>query len=175
MIASCRHFILIFLLFLLCVMAQNAPIHLEEREASGPLRHKTQQFYCTSVLLKNLAKFMVQVSMLTIYTYIDIFVVQLQVQHSVALPSERGNGTYSQESVNLVLQQFNFTCTTFTNAMAIKHQLQYSLFNGGYYMKNNGVIVKINNEEMMKNFTLILEYLQMVGNFLQNIEVCSCI
>ena len=58
--------------------------------------------------------------------------------------------------------------------MATKHQLQYSLFNGSYYVENNGTIVKVNNREM-KNFTLILEYLQMLGSILQNIEVCGCI
>ena len=80
--------------------------------------------------------------------------------------------TYSQESVNLVLQQFAFTCRTFTNVMAIKHQLQYSLFNGSYYTENNGVLVKVNSKEM-KNFTLIIEYLQTLGGILQSIEVCS--
>ena len=80
--------------------------------------------------------------------------------------------TYSQESVNQVLQQFAFTCKTFTNVMAIKHQLQYSLFNGSYYTENNGALVKVNNEEI-KNFTLTLEYLQTLGSVLQSIEVCT--
>ena len=64
MIASCRYFIAI-VLSLLCVITQNAPVHLEIREASTALSDKTQQFYCTSVVLKNLAKFMVHVSTLT--------------------------------------------------------------------------------------------------------------
>ena len=96
------------------------------------------------------------------------------MQHSIALPDVHGKTIYDQENVNLVLQQFNFTCRTFTNAMAIKHQLQYSLFNGSYYMENNGNLVKVNNREM-KNFTLVLEYLQTLGSILQNIEVCECI
>ena len=95
------------------------------------------------------------------------------MKHSVALPSEHGNGTYNRGNVNLLLQQFDFTCRTFTNAMAIKHQLQYSLFNGSYYIENNEAIVKVDNEEM-KNFTLILEYLQNLQNILQKIEVCAC-
>ena len=82
------------------------------------------------------------------------------------------NETYSQEDVNLVLQQFAFTCKTFTNVMAIKHQLQYSLFNGSYYTENNGALVKVNSKEM-KNFTLIMEYLQTLGGILQSIEVCT--
>ena len=65
MIASFRYSIPIAL-SLLCVITQTANIHLEVREASTQLSDKTQQFYCTSVLLKNLAKFMVKVSALTI-------------------------------------------------------------------------------------------------------------
>ena len=57
--------------------------------------------------------------------------------------------------------------------MAIKHQLQYSLFNGSNYIENNEAIVKVDNKEM-KNFTLILEYLQSLQNILQKIEVCMC-
>ena len=66
MIASCRCYIAIAL-FLLCGMTQTAPVHLEVREVSGQLSDKTQQFYCTSVLQKNLAKFMVQVNKLAMY------------------------------------------------------------------------------------------------------------
>ena len=65
MIASSIYSIQIILFSLLCAMTQAAPAHLEVREASGQLSNKTQQFYCTSVLLKNLAKFMVQVRTLT--------------------------------------------------------------------------------------------------------------
>ena len=54
--------------------------------------------------------------------------------------------------------------------MAIKHQLQYSLFNGSYYSEKNGASMKVYNEEM-KNLTLILEYLQSLQNILQKIEV----
>ena len=96
------------------------------------------------------------------------------MKHSVALPSKHGNGTYSQGNVNLLLQQFDFTCTTFTNVMAIKHQLQYSLFNGSFYNEKNGSLVKVDNEEL-KNFTSILGYLQDLQTILQKIEVCDCI
>ena len=82
------------------------------------------------------------------------------------------NGTYSQENVDLILQQFAFTCRTFTNVMAIKHQLQYSLFNGSYYTEKNETLAKVNSKEI-KNFTLIMEYLQMLGSILQSIEVCA--
>ena len=82
------------------------------------------------------------------------------------------NGTYSQENVDLILQQFAFTCRTFTNVMAIKHQLQYSLFNGSYYTEKTETLAKVNSKEI-KNFTLIIEYLQMLGSILQSIEVCA--
>ena len=90
------------------------------------------------------------------------------MKHSVALPSEYG--TYSQGNLNVLLQQFDFTCTTFTNVMAIKHQLQHSLFNGSFYNVENEASVKVDDEEI-KNFTLILGYLQSLQNILQKIEV----
>ena len=96
------------------------------------------------------------------------------MKHSVALPSEQGNGTYSQGNVNLLLQQFDFTCTTFTNVMAIKHQLQYSLFNGSFLNEKNEALVKVDDKEL-KNFTLILVYLQNLQSILQKIEVCGYI
>ena len=96
------------------------------------------------------------------------------MKHSVALPSEHANGTYDRGNVDLILQQFNFTCRTFTNVMAIKNQLQYSLFNGSYYIEKNEAVVKVDDKDM-KNFTLILEYLQILQNILQKIEVCGCI
>ena len=92
------------------------------------------------------------------------------MQHFVAQPNEHVNETYNQENVNLILQQFKFTCKTFTDVMAIKHQLQYSLLNGKYHTKKNGDLVEIQKIEI-KNFTLILEYLQTLGSILQNIEV----
>ena len=88
------------------------------------------------------------------------------MRESVAVPNVHENGTYDQENVNLILQHFCFTCKTFTYVMAIKHQLQYSLFNGSYYHKNSAMKID------MKNFTLILEYLQMLASTLQDIEVC---
>ena len=96
------------------------------------------------------------------------------MKHSVALPSEHANGTYDRGNVDLILQQFNFTCRTFTNVMAIKNQLQYSLFNGSYYIEKNEALVKVDDKDM-KKFTLILEYLQNLHSILQKIEVCGCI
>ena len=92
------------------------------------------------------------------------------MQHFVAQPNEHANEMYNQENVNLILQQFKFTCKTFTNVMAIKHQMQYSLLNGKYYTEKNGDLVAVPKMEI-KNFTLILEYLQTLGSILQNIEV----
>ena len=60
MLASCRFFIVI--LPLLCVTTHNAPVSLQEHKVLAKLSDKTQEFYCTSVQLKNLAKFMVQVN-----------------------------------------------------------------------------------------------------------------
>ena len=62
MIAKCRHFIAILELFFLCAITQTAPVNLEKREISTSLSDETQNFYCTSHLLKNLVKFMVQVN-----------------------------------------------------------------------------------------------------------------
>ena len=77
MIATCRYFIIMLLLFLLCAMAQNAPVGLQKRETSTRLSSETQRFYCTSVLLKNLVKFMVQVrkwTQLCIFLHVHMFI-----------------------------------------------------------------------------------------------------
>ena len=57
--------------------------------------------------------------------------------------------------------------------MAIKHQLQYSLFNGTYYFNNsNGVLVEVTNVEGIRNLASALKYLETIANILQDIEVC---
>ena len=56
--------------------------------------------------------------------------------------------------------------------MAIKHQLQFSLFNNTYYF-DNGTQIKVRNDESIKNFTQILEYLETLASILQGIEVSS--
>ena len=90
----------------------------------------------------------------------------------MAPPIKHGNETYNRQDVDLMLQQFDFTCRTFTNVMAIKHQLQYSLFNGSY-IENNVTSGKnaTSDKKNMKNVTLILEYLQILESNLQDIEV----
>ena len=63
-IGNCKYFTVSLFLSLFCVMTQNAPVDPVESKELPPLTVKTQQFYCTSVLLKNLVKFMVQVTTL---------------------------------------------------------------------------------------------------------------
>ena len=73
-----------------------------------------------------------------------------------------------------MLQQFNFTCKAFTIAMAIKNQLQLSLFNDAYYFnESNGTLVKVRSEEGIRNLTTTLEYIETIASSLQNIEVYS--
>ena len=75
----------------------------------------------------------------------------------------------------MILQQFDFTCKTFTTAMAIKHQLQYAIFNGTYYINDsNGVLVEVTSVEHIRKFTSALEYLETIAGILQDIEVRKC-
>ena len=80
---------------------------------------------------------------------------------------------FNKENVNLTINQFNFTCKTFTTVMAIKHRLLRSLFSGTYYFTNSND--NLTTEKGIKNLTLILEYLETLGSILQDIEVCTCI
>jgi len=73
--------------------------------------------------------------------------------------------------VNLSLQQFNFTCSVFTTAMAIKYQLQDSLFEAKYFVAVNGRLVGVNNPEDINNLNSVIEYLQTITDILQEIEV----
>ena len=50
--------------------------------------------------------------------------------------------------------------------MAIKYQLQYSLFNGTYYFNGS------NGDKGIKNLTSVLEYLETIADTLQDIKVC---
>ena len=75
-----------------------------------------------------------------------------------------------------MLRQFNFTCKQFTRAMAIKRQLQLSVFNNAYYYNTtNGTLVQVKGEEGIRNVTSILEYMEIITSTLQNIEVCSVV
>ena len=80
---------------------------------------------------------------------------------------------FNEENVNLTINQFNFTCETFTTVMAIKHRLLRSLFSGTYYFTNSND--NLTTEKGIKNLTLILEYLETLASILQDIEVCTCI
>ena len=59
--------------------------------------------------------------------------------------------------------------------MAIKYQLQNSLFRGEYFVEQNDSYVVVNNTEDVNNLNSVLEYLQTLTDVLQDIEVCSCV
>jgi len=88
------------------------------------------------------------------------------------LPSGDHNSTlsFSQENIDIIMRQFDFTCRTFTAAMAFKYQLQHSLFNGSVFIKHNKTLIGAKKVDI-KNLTLILEYLQEVTRILQDIKV----
>ena len=98
-------------------------------------------------------------------------------QENISQISQQNNQENSsqisqQNNISQILQQFDFTCKTFTTAMAIKHQLQCSIFNGTYYFNDsNGILVNMTSEEGIRNLNSTLEYIETLASILQNIEV----
>ncbi|XP_065917518.1 uncharacterized protein [Dysidea avara] len=131
--------------------AHNAPMK-NKRESGVSIGDKTQQFYCTSQLLKLQVQFMVK------------------ERKAVLPPTKHSNKSSTHNTVKLALQQFDFTCSIFTSAMAIKYQLQNSLFKGKYFITEDNDLVTVNNTEDIIKLTSVLEHLQTLTSTLQNIE-----
>ena len=107
-----------------------------------------------------------------------IYYVHLQDHKAIVDPTEYNVKAENQKNINVIqmLRQFNFTCKQFTRAMAIKRQLQLSVFNNAYYYNaTNGTLVQVKGEEGIRNLTSILEYMEILASILQNIEVCSVV
>ena len=174
--SSNKKIVTLLILPLIFGAVRSASLHTRQLETCKPteLESKIKQFYCTSDSLRKLSKSMVNVS--TVATYIHSHAVKhnnyiFQGHHAVAFPAEHENDTVNPENINLALQQFNFTCKIFTNAMAIKHQLQYSLFNGTYFINESGILLKATGDKDIKNFISVLEHLETLTAILQDIEV----
>lgn len=63
--SSNKQFVVLLILPLMFATPKSAPVQSGQQKSQmslAELSTKTQQFYCTSVLVKNLAKFMVHVS-----------------------------------------------------------------------------------------------------------------
>ncbi|XP_065897215.1 uncharacterized protein [Dysidea avara] len=140
----------IFLITMI-IVAHSAPMK-NKRDSGVYIGYKTQQFYCTSELIK--------------------LQVQYMVKHRkvVVLPTEQSDNSSELNIVNLSLQQFDFTCSIFTTAMAIKYQLQNSLFRGEYFVEQNDSLKRVNNIEDISKINSVLEYLQTLTDILQDIE-----
>ena len=57
--------------------------------------------------------------------------------------------------------------------MAIKYQLQNSLFRGEYFVEKNDSLKRVNKTEDVNNLNSVLEYLQTLTDILQDIEVST--
>ena len=55
--------------------------------------------------------------------------------------------------------------------MAIKYQLQNSLFRGEYFVEQNDSLKRVNDTEDISKINSVLEYLQTLTDILQDIEV----
>ena len=64
-------------------------------------------------------------------------------------------------NISLMLQSFTFPCENFTTIMAIKHELQHSIFNGKCSIDDN----------IVERVAVILSYLQTLTYFLQDAKV----
>jgi len=87
------------------------------------------------------------------------------------MPTEHSNNSSELNIVSLLLQQFDFTCSVFTTAMAIKYQLQDSLFREKYFVEVNNSLVRVNDTDDISNLNRLLQYLQTLTGILQDIEV----
>ena len=88
--------------------------------------------------------------------------------HTVALPAENVVEPNNKETISQILQQCNFTCKAFTTAMAIKHQLQYSIFNAVYYFNDSNGLT---SEGDIRKLISSLEHIETIASILQNMEV----
>ena len=86
-------------------------------------------------------------------------------------PTQHSSSSSEHQILLLALQQLNYTCSAFTTAMAIKYQLQKSLFSGQYFVQENDDLVRVNDKEDVRNLTNILEHLQTLTSILQEIAV----
>ena len=90
---------------------------------------------------------------------------------------------FNRDNISSVLQQFDFTCRNYTDAMAIKSELQHSLFHGNYSIDGNYSTVgekELNYTEAIENVTKTLIDLQTIANIHQDEKVltmymCSCV
>ena len=68
--------------------------------------------------------------------------------------------TFNKNYINSTLHQFDFACKTFTTIMAIKHQLQHSIFSG---------ICSI--DSVISGLAVTLSYLQTLADIIQEVKV----
>ena len=77
------------------------------------------------------------------------------------------DSTFNRDKISLVLQQLDFICRFYTDAMAIKTELQHSLFTENYASDGEEGL----NTEAVKNVTKALIYLQTATSILQDVKV----
>ena len=68
--------------------------------------------------------------------------------------------TFNKNYINSTLHQFDIACKNFTTIMAIKHQLQHSIFNG---------ICSI--DSVLSGLVVTLSYLQTLADIIQEVKV----
>ena len=177
MASSNKRITLLFILPAIFATVQSAALRRSQLDNcdSTPLGAKVLEFHCRSYSLRTLTSYMLHVSTkyFSVVRCISNKVYHLQEHHAVVLAAENDNvQSNNQANIRQMLQQFDFTCKTFTTAMAIKHQLQYSIFSGSYYFNDsNGTLVQVTSEEYMRNLTLSLQYIETIASILQNMEV----
>ena len=91
-----------------------------------------------------------------------------QEKNVTGFAAENSSDTFNNENFTLILEQMSFTCRAFTTVMAIKHQLQFSLFNDTHFED----VTKTLRDESIGSVCLILGYLEKLASILQEIEVC---
>jgi len=80
------------------------------------------------------------------------------------------NDATKAANIDSTVQNFSFPCKNFTTIMAIKHELQHSVFIGKCNKTDNATA----EEDYVNAAVIILSYLQTLADILQNTMVVIC-
>ncbi|XP_065900390.1 uncharacterized protein [Dysidea avara] len=93
----------------------------------------------------------------------DLFNHLGSIENGTRVYSVEMSDTFNKNYINSTLHQFDIACKNFTTIMAIKHQLQHSIFNG---------ICSI--DSVLSGLVVTLSYLQTLADIIQEVKKTEC-